>query len=255
MKKIGLIDSGIGGLTLLSGLLKHKINATFYYISDSNNVPYGDKPQDFMLNQMNDMVNKLTKIGVDAIIIACNTLTAETAEKIRANSLIPIIGIEPYLNYLNHPETLTTEKIALILTPATYRSQKFCLLREKTDPQHKIDVYPLPKLAVAIESLKTQTFHSIKDVIVSEINLLKVKKYTHLILGCTHYPIIKDFLEEELSLKCIDPSLNVIKHIKTKMGLEINEAISSVIYYNGFNTDEWLQKSISDFPFLEKSVC
>ena len=80
MKKIGVIDSGIGGLTILKDLMSKRLDAEFWYISDEENVPYGGKSQDFMFKQMTVMTSRLIEKGVDGILIACNTATSETID-------------------------------------------------------------------------------------------------------------------------------------------------------------------------------
>lgn len=249
-EKIGIIDSGIGGLTLLKELISRSLNASYFYISDSQNVPYGGKSQAFILERINSMGEKLLSRGVGSIVLACNTATAETIDDLRKRLLCPIIGVEPYMNYLHHGSKLENKKIALILTEATYHSRRFQYLREKIDPSGEIDIYPLKRLALVIERIKGEELSSLKKEIDSELDPIKGGGYSHLILGCTHYPIIKDYLESFLKLTCIDPHRFVVDRIQSISGLRRNDAAGSFFLYNEDNTSKWVRKCLSDFQFL-----
>jgi glutamate racemase len=249
--KIGVLDSGIGGLTILGDLINQNYNAKYFYISDSNNVPWGEKSQEFMYDRIRIMVTKLLHYQVQAILLACNTATAETIDKIRAEfPTITFIGIEPYLNYINHFKQQSQNKYALILTQATFKSARFQKLRETLDPAHHVDIYPLANLAMLIESLKTESFTAIKNKVSQEISILKNKGYTHLILGCTHYPIIRDYLEKELNLITINPSLRIVDHLKQVLKLDFITNAEKEFLYNENCGDIWLLKTIEDFSFL-----
>lgn len=253
--KIGIIDSGIGGLTLLKDLINQKIQAQYFYVSDDKFVPYGEKTQDFMKTRVFSMINKLQAKNVNAIIIACNTLTAETIDLLRKKTTIPIIGIEPYVNYLHHSPSKNHDKLAMILTPATYQSKRFQSLRKKLDPYEKIDIFPLSELALIIETLKKESFLSLKNHIKKQLQPIYNKGYSHLILGCTHYPIIKDFLETHLQLKCINPNSQVAQHIQKTLNLPIGHQVDPYFLYNPDNSERWIKTQISSFHFFEKSVC
>lgn len=249
MKKIGILDSGIGGLTLLKELMDARLNAEYFYISDSDNVPYGGKEQSFMLTQVRAMTHKLIEKKVDVIVIACNTLTAETIDKLRAEISIPIVGIEPYINYLNQ-NIQTTSKFALILTQATFKSVRFQTLLIEKDPLSKVDIYPLENLALYIESLKDKDFCDVEKSIQQELMGIKDKGYTHLILGCTHYPLIRKYLKDYLKIEVVDPALAVKKHLVNIIGIDNRPDFDDRFQYNSHNTDEWKITSFLKLPFL-----
>lgn len=249
MKKLGVIDSGIGGLTLLAQLIQRQLPLAYLYVSDAQNVPYGNKSQEFMLFQMEKMVESLMKFDVDAIFIACNTATSKTIDQLRQRIEVPIIGIEPYINYIK--KLGPHDRCALILTPATFTSKKFVALREKNDPEHKVDVYPLPRLALLIESLKAKSFKDIETEVLNEIAPLYHKGYTHLILGCTHYPIIGDIFEKELGVTLVDPSVEVMDYIQKVLRVESAENLTKEFQYSEDCGQTWKSKTLLDFPFLK----
>lgn len=247
--KIGIIDSGIGGLTILNKLLSLNLNAEFYYISDERNVPYGNKSQQFMLDNMTTMSEKLISKGVEGILIACNTATAETIDKLRQSYSTTYVGIEPYLNYINKLSN-HNDKVGLILTEATYNSERFKVLLEKLDPRQSIDIFPLKNLAKIIEKIKYRPFRELQNKIDNEIMLLKENKLTKIILGCTHYPIIASYLEKELDVKTIDPSDYVINQLVQKLSLKATNSFSQDFLYNYDNSELWKRTNINDLPFI-----
>jgi len=248
-KKLGIIDSGIGGLTLLRQLITRKLDLEYLYVCDSKNVPYGNKTQKFMLDQMTHMVNNLLEHKPDAILIACNTATAETIESLRSNFEVPFIGTEPYLTYPKIQRD-SSHKYALILTPATEKSKRFQRLRNEKDPKGLIDIHPLENLAMILERLKVEPFCTLEKEVSHELNGLVNKGYTHLILGCTHYPIISSYIEEYLRLKVINPEENIAKHLQSTLKTSLKAQLSSNFDYSTDTGVSFTQKNLKDFPFL-----
>lgn len=249
MRKIGIIDSGIGGLTILKKLVNQGLEAEFYYISDEPNVPYGEKSQGFMLNQMKSMSEKLIRKDVDGVLVACNTATAETIDQLRESFEVPFIGIEPYINYINKIKE-DNQKVCLILTNATYNSTRFKELARRLDSKSKISIYPLKDLAIIIESLKYKKFNDVKKQVNQELKFLKDNTYTHIILGCTHYPIINSYIEREYNITTIDPSDFVVNQLIKKLEVAKDHKIKTSFFYNYNNTDHWKIKDLSRMSFL-----
>jgi glutamate racemase len=248
MKKIGFIDSGIGGLSILNTLIESHYQAEFYYISDGDNVPYGNKSQSFMFERTQLMVESLTKLGVEVIVLACNTLTAQTIDRLRRETTIQFIGVEPYINFLN--KAPTKNSCGLILTQATYKSNRFKQLLSKYDPDQRIKVIPLPKLAIIIEQLKNKSFDLIKDEISQELEVVRSFNLGYLILGCTHYPIVSNYIESYLGLKTINPHLSVIERIADICRLKKTSKVQDKFHYKSNLSDQWSEESITSLNFL-----
>jgi len=240
LKKIGILDSGIGGLTILKDLIGGKYCAEYFYISDEDNVPYGGKTQDFMLERTRLMVEKLRGKDIYKILIACNTLTAETIEILRKDYIdINFIGIEPYVNYINKNSMMEDDSVGMILTPATFESERFKNLIKKYDPNGKIIIQPLNSLALLIQQLSSKPFKDMKDLIDQEIQKIKDHgSLTHVILGCTHYPIIRKYIEDSIGVKTIDPYEQVIDHLVSICDLEVGQR-DTKFFFNPNLGDEW----------------
>ena len=247
MKKIGVLDSGIGGLSLMRDLIKSNLDADYFYASDSANVPYGGKSQDFMLGQLKLLVNKLLEKRVEAVIIACNTATSETINQLRDCYDITFIGIEPYINYLNHT---TDENLALILTEATFESKRFKDLVLKYDSKNEVKIYPLKSLALIIESLFEKSFTELEAQIRKELEFLENTKIDSLILGCTHYPLISKYLEKSYKIKTIDPSKFVISHLSKELNIHSTNKKDPTFQYSRNIQSGWMDKHITDFDIF-----
>lgn len=223
--KIGILDSGVGGLSILKKMIDRNYGVDYYYISDQKNVPYGEKTQSFMLERIELMTLELLEKEVSIIVIACNTLTVETIDQLRELFQgIQFIGIEPYINYVNKVELKEGDRFALILTQAACTSDRFQYLKTRYDPQGKIDIFPLNNLASMIESSVLSGEALLRKDFEKEISPLKNRRITHLILGCTHYQFASELLEKELCLETINPHSVIIDRVAQLMHLSLTEA-------------------------------
>ncbi|MFA6239199.1 MAG: glutamate racemase [Bacteriovorax sp.] len=223
-KKIGVFDSGIGGFSVLAELFNVLPEAEYYYISDDANSPYGPKSDEFITERTIAMTEELLRQGVELIVIACNTATASSIDQLREKfKAIPFVGVEPYLNaFYKMPEGLSEheKKMMVLTTESTGKSERFKRLKERLDPKSQIDHYSLKNLARLIEEyyhhpansaeLEAEFYKNVE----SELQFLKSQNYFYAILGCTHYPLIKDKIESFLNLKTISPSLHVALRVK-----------------------------------------
>jgi len=250
MYKLGVIDSGIGGLTIVKDIALNGLECEIYYISDAKNVPWGNKSQNFMLERISLMTEVLIEKNVQAILIACNTATAETINKLRERFSLPFVGVEPYINYIHHDKNSEDHKFALILTEATYRSERFQNLVKKLDVQNKIDIFPQKNLAMLIESLKTKNFKDIEDDVREELKPIDTRKYTHLILGCTHYPLIKEYFEQKMNLKVIDSTSRITERVVEHLHVSKSKNPIKNIFYSENAQRIFEEKKLSSFSFL-----
>ena len=208
-EKIGVFDSGIGGVTVLREILKVLPNEDYIYYSDSKNNPYGDREDQEILNICDSIVKYLIERKCKAIVIACNTASAKAANYLRERYPdIPIIAIEPaYKMVYDFSYDYSTLVMA---TRGTIESERFHQLYEKYN-NNKTFLMSCVGLADVIE----------------EGNEEKIKKYLkeklldyrgkvdNVVLGCTHYPLVKKEIGEVLgNVKFFDGSPNLAKHLK-----------------------------------------
>ena len=200
---IGVFDSGIGGVTVLRELIKILPNEDYIYYSDTINNPYGDKTSDEIINISDDIVNKLINMGCKIIVIACNTASAISKEYLRNKYNVPIIAIEPAYKSVNDESTL------VMATKATINSDKFKILFNTYD-NHNTILLSCSGLADLIEEGN-------KDKIINylENKIGKYKGVKNVVLGCTHYPLIKGEIAKVLGpVTFYDGSIGVAKHTK-----------------------------------------
>jgi len=181
---IGVLDSGIGGVTVLKEILKLLPNENYIYYSDSVNNPYGDKTKEEVYNIVLEIVDYFIEKECKAIVFACNTATALAIEEIRNRYPNMIfIGIEPAYKMVHD---YAKDKNAMVMaTPGTIYSDKFQRLYNEYDNNHTI-LCPCPHLASIIENGEDDRIISyLREFLPRNIDVDVV------VLGCTHYPLIK----------------------------------------------------------------
>ena len=189
---IGIFDSGIGGATVLKEILKILPNENYIYYSDSRNNPYGDK-SDKQINELcENIVELFIKQKCKAIVIACNTASAKSAQYLRDRYQdIPFIAIEPAYKMVY--DYAYSEPTLVMATKGTIESEKFNLLYHTYD-NHKTILLSCVGLADIIEEGNEK---KIKAYLKEHLEPYK-GKVKNVVLGCTHYPLIQDEIQDVL---------------------------------------------------------
>lgn len=209
-RKIGIFDSGIGGVTVLNELLKILPNENYIYYSDSKNNPYGDKTDDEIFAFSDGIVKKFfIEENCKTVVIACNTASAKSAKKLREKYPQKIIiAIEPAYKMVHD---LAYNKPTLVMaTKGTIESDKFNNLYKKYD-NHKTFIMPCPGLADLIENGDNEKI----EMYLNE-HLKKFRgKVQNVVLGCTHYPLIQEQLKQVLGdVQFFNGAPHLAKHLK-----------------------------------------
>ena len=210
---IGVLDSGIGGVTVLREILKQGINAKFVYYSDSKNNPYGDKSSDEVYSIVKWVVDYLLDKGCVAIVLACNTASAICVKRLREEYPDTLfIAIEPAYKMVH--DYNPKGKTLVMATEGTIKSEKFLTLFNKYDNKNTI-LLPCKGLAELIEE-----GNEVKIDRYLDDNLSKYKDIDNVVLGCTHYPLIKKNIRRVLgNVKFFDGSLGVSKELVRQLEL------------------------------------
>ncbi len=209
--KIGMFDSGIGGLTILKELKKLLPNEDFIYYADSKNNPYGEKNDDELMKIVTNIVEFLISKNVKIIVIACNTATTRCIKKLRI--MYPnmfFVGTEPAIKVAcdnNYKNTL------VMATPGTIKAERTHeLVKNYKKKGQKIKLLPCKGLADTIE------FGTQKDIDRVLHNLLHSyynKDIDSIVLGCTHYPYVKKNIKKLFpNAKLIDGNKGVSNQVK-----------------------------------------
>ena len=190
---IGVFDSGVGGISVLKELVSLMPNENFIYFGDSKNAPYGTKSFDEIEKLTVENAKYLRNKGCKAIVIACNTATSAGGKAVREMLDIPVIGIEPALK----PAALMCEhpKVAVMATPLTLKLEKFANLMEKFDDNAVIYTVECPEIVGFVEKGILQGAE-IENCIRKYFEPLKGVKLDGIVLGCTHYPFVKNVIKK-----------------------------------------------------------
>lgn len=238
VNKIGVFDSGIGGLSVLNELKKVLLYEDFYYYGDSKNNPYGEKSDEELFKIVSNVVEKLIDNGCKLIVIACNTATTRCMKKLRETYKdIIFVGTVPAIKVACDQRFKNTLVMA---TPATIESERtYELIRDNKRYDQKIYLLACPGLAKAIEDDDKE---KIKEILKNDFKDYKDKNIDSIVLGCTHYPFIKkEILEEMPGVTLIDGSVGVAKEVKRQLeehGLLNDERNRTITVYNSLTTEE-----------------
>ncbi|MDD2518441.1 MAG: glutamate racemase [Bacilli bacterium] len=193
--RIGLFDSGIGGLTVLKEFIKKHPNNHYVYFGDTKNMPYGNKSKDELFELADKSIQFLIDKKVDIIIIACGTISSNIDDRFKNKYDVPLIDIiSPTIDYVSK---FNYDNIGLIATSMTIKSGAF------TSGIKDLKVMECPDFVPLIENQQLDS--EICDLKIKEyLEPLKKDKIKYLILGCTHYPIlenkIRTFFDNDIKL-------------------------------------------------------
>lgn len=196
-RPIGIFDSGVGGLTVFSQLRKALPNEDMIYLGDTKQFPYGNKSKDTIIELTKRNIEFLIKKGVKAVVIACGTATSQALESVKDSYQIPIIGIiKPTILALEK----NAKKIGVMATTGTIRSKAWEIEIKQSMPEVEVINRACPLLAQMAE--EGWTANEIAKLTIHEyVKLFKENPVDKLILGCTHYPMFRKLIEQELGNK------------------------------------------------------
>lgn len=226
---IGVFDSGIGGVTVLKEIIKLLPNYHYLYYSDSFNNPYGDKKEEELLIITKNIVQLLIDKGCKIIVIACNTASAICKDYLRGNFDVSIIAIEPAIKQVfdNSPKG----KTLVMATKGTIESEKFLKLYNSFSNDEMI-IEAFPGLADLIEQDRKE---DLKIYLQKKLHYNNIK---NVVLGCTHYPLIKNEIKEILGdVNFFEGSFGVAKRVKdVANGLNLKESTFKLDFIDSSNS-------------------
>jgi len=246
--KIGIMDSGIGGFSILSEIHSLLPEAEVFYYADDKNAPYGNLSSDQVLKHTRQVVQTLIDKNVELIVLACNSATAVAIDQMRAEFEIPFVGVEPYVNVIHKEEfDFEGQKIGILTTSLTGDSQRFKDLLKRFDPGNNLHSFKSPQLAYLIEELfKSGWSSDLESKIKNELNFIKDTHLTHLILGCTHYPLIAEYIAREFSVNLISPCPHVARRVRDLLP-NSDDTMKKVTTFNFYSSAKasWEEQNFS----------
>ena len=191
---IGVFDSGIGGLTVANEIIRQLPSESVVYFGDTARVPYGPKSPDTVRRYSQEIAEFLQSQGVKAIVIACNTATAHALTMLREKLPIPVIGVvEPGARAA--VRATSTNRIGVIGTVGTIKSGAYERAIRALNPEAIITARSAPLLVPLIE--EGWNDHPASRLVVEEyLEPFKAADIDTLVLGCTHYPLLKPLIAD-----------------------------------------------------------
>ncbi len=194
--RVGVFDSGLGGLSVLRALQTRLAHAHIDYVADSGHAPYGEREGSFIVARSLHIGAFLVSQQVDAIVVACNTATATSVHALRQrHPHLPIIGVEPGVK----PAVAASanKRVGVLATPHTLSSQKFQRLIEQHAQGATIVAQPCPGLAAEIERGHLDT-PALRELVARFSAPLREQAVDTVVLGCTHYPFVAPLFQAAL---------------------------------------------------------
>jgi glutamate racemase len=195
---IGVFDSGVGGLSVLRHICAQLPHEDVMYFADSGHAPYGDKTEEYVVERALAVTGFLLAHGAKALVVACNTATVAAIKAVRLRyPELPVVGVEPGLK----PAAAATRsgKVGVLATARTLKGDKFLQLREQISAATQAEFLLQPAIGL-VNEIEKGDLHSpaIAEMLERYVAPLLDQGADTLVLGCTHYPFVRDGIERVL---------------------------------------------------------
>ena len=214
MHRILLLDSGVGGLSILDELLALMPSLHIHYIADQKHFPYGEKSEDWLNERVLNVLTRHTnKHPCDVIVIACNTASTATLDTLRSHFKIPIVGVVPAIK--TAASASETKQIGVLATPGTVKRSYLKNLIQEFAPEHQVKLVGSTELVKMAETAIEGTPpcpQTINDIIKPFID----EPCDQVVLGCTHFPLLKQHLSDLApKIQWVDSGKAVAKRVQS----------------------------------------
>lgn len=192
-KPIGIIDSGVGGLTVVKEMMRQLPNESIVYVGDTARCPYGPRPKEEIKRFTWELVRYLEQFDIKMLIIACNTATAAALDEIRQELPIPVLGV---INPGARAAIKVSKRnhIGIIGTEMTVKSKAYEHALKSIRRHLMVEGLACPKFVSLVESGEWSGPIA-KQIVAETLAPLKEKNIDTLILGCTHYPLLEPIIQ------------------------------------------------------------
>ena len=218
--KIGFYDSGLGGIKTLKDILDMGLKEEIDFLADEKNKPYGTKAPELVKEIAIENIQKLVDLGCKIIVVACNTATSVAIKTLRKRfPKMEIIGTEPAVKLAVKEQS--NKKILVIATTITVNGEKLHNLINTLEAEKNIELLATDKLVTLIEDENfSNNQKEVNQYICDFLKPYNLEEYSHIILGCTHFPIVKDNIEElvkDYDIKVIDGNEGIGNNLLNKI--------------------------------------
>ena len=213
---VGVFDSGVGGLSVLRAIRAALPHENLVYVADSGHAPYGDQSEAHITQRTLTVGRWLAQQGVKGITIACNTATVVAAKTLREKTHLPVVAIEPAIK----PAVALTRSgvVGVLATRQTVQSESVARLVELYGADKRILLQACPGL---VERVERADLHSAdtEDLLRQFITPLLLQGADTLVLGCTHYPFLRDLIQRVAgkNVTLLDPAEAVARELARRL--------------------------------------
>lgn len=215
---VGVMDSGVGGLSVLAEIQRRLPNESLLYVADSGHVPYGEKSPDYIRQRLRHIAEFFQQQGAKAMVLACNTATVAAVADLREQyPQWPLVGMEPAVK----PAAAATRSgvVGVLATTGTLQSAKFAALLDRFASDIRVITQPCPGLVERIEAGDLISAE-LRRLLAGYVQPLLQAGCDTLILGCTHYPFLRPLLAELVpaDVAIIDTGAAVARQLQRLLG-------------------------------------
>lgn len=218
---VGVFDSGVGGLTVVSAIQARLSSVDIHYVADSAFAPYGTRPTGEVLERCRIICRHLLDQGVQAVVVACNTATAMAVERLREEFDVPIVAMEPAVK----PAAAATRSgvVGVLATAGTLESERYRQLVDSHGHQVKVIGRVCSEWVAQVESGDLDSERA-RAVVAEGIAPLLAAGADTLVLGCTHFPFLADQIRAVAGaqVSLIDPAPAVAEQLARRLVLPVS---------------------------------
>lgn len=211
MSVIGMFDSGIGGLSVLTETCRLLPGSRIIYLADHRYGPYGDRSLDEVRSRANLIVRRLLSEGAAMVVIACHTASAAALHSLRRDHpRLPIVGIEPAVKPA--AERTETRTIGVLATTATFQGELFASVVSRFADTTRVIARPCPGLADLIERGAGEK--ELRRELKQHLDPFRDQGVDRIVLGCTHYSLVGDLISKMSGMEIVDPAPAVAAQVR-----------------------------------------
>jgi glutamate racemase len=239
-RPIGVFDSGIGGLTVLKEIIKELPNEGTIYLGDTARVPYGIRSPETVIRYSLECMRFLVKKDIKLLVVACNTASAISIHAMRKESPVPVIGvIGP--GAMAAIKASAKRKIGVIGTETTIKSRTYLKAIKKIDSDVHVISKPCPLFVPLVEEGWVEG-KIVTHAALKYLSGFKRKGIDTLLLGCTHYPLLKNTLSKVMGdgVRLIDSAVETVKKVR--------RTLSNLKIKNNTGKKPQREFYVTDFP-------
>lgn len=250
---IGLLDSGVGGLSVLSELYKIMPNKNYIFFGDTKNVPYGTKSGGEIFNLTKNILEYFISRNVRNVVFACNTTSAVAYDELK-NYFQDKIKIFPLIQSVA-PSAIEGLKdgdtIAILATKATINSKKYETEIKKYNPKINVVGIDCTGFVEIVENRLYNDPASI-ELIKSKLDIAQKNNAKRIVMGCTHYPYLENIFKSILDVEYFNPAQSLAQIVKKELGE--NETTSKLEFCVSKNPDEFILSAKTFFNVQKASL-